>query len=481
MTHVNRPMAVRRSNAVRPSNAQSGKLLAKIVCQLCPSAAGTVHASTQRVGTPATSATGTTSTPLLEPAPPFKSTSTPSNEGASAAASSTAAPPGSAPRSATAQVSSGTSSPMARALEHACQDKDAPQRTLPWGPNLPHDADGLAKLLFNEVARVGLAEMERKARSFEDHIPYLNRHRSGGPHPCDTATVEFEKAYLQSLRQQQGEVTAALQPSLVAMAESSLLESEARMQEFRRHYGVQPGARLPPPAGSVYAQRQESLRADAGRLLEAHQRLTQAKTPDERQARWREFVAVHAEVSEQHPMLSGMTPGQDLTLLESLTKYSSPVTLRRALTERIINAQNLRNELRARPEIVWEMEPLVEGLIDHLGLAKDDPTAVLARDKVRQQLDRDRTTRTLLSVASVGLVATGMVLGGPVGWGLGAAAAATDAADFGIFAQRFALHSAANRIDVDPHRNLSDVCHDARPADVRGLARRRISRRVRRR
>ncbi len=346
---------------------------------------------------------------------------------------------------------------LSEALREACAVPGAPGRSLGWAARpLPHEPAALGERLLAEVARRGLAETERSVAQHEAGLPWLNRHE-GEQHPCDGATVAFAKAYLGRLRARQKVVRAEMTPHLVALATASINESEARIRGFASHYGVEMGDRVPPPAGSTAAERQASLQSASRRLLAAHEALTDASDPRSEQEKHLAFELLHAELSLEHSMLSGFGPGANLDLLVSLTKASAPRTLQRVLAEHLVNAAALKQKVEDDPQVVWQMAPLVEGLLNARGLPKGHPDRLVARESIAEELGGPDTQRSFISLISLGLVAAGVVVQGPIGLGLAAAGAVLDLADFAIFASRHALHETANRVDLDPRRNLSAV------------------------
>ncbi len=348
---------------------------------------------------------------------------------------------------------------LSEALGRACAGPGAPRRSFPWAPrSLPHEPVALGERLLAEVARRGLAETERAVGQLEGGLPWLNAHEGRSePHPCDQATVAFLRAYLTGLRARQGPVRAEMTPRLVACATASIDQSEARIRGFAAHYGVEPGDRLPPPVGTTAAERQASLMSASRRLLAAHEALKDASDPRSEQERLLSFHILHAELCTEHPMLLGFGPGANLDLLDSLTRESAPRTLQRVLREHIANAEALRKRIADDPQVVWQMAPLVEGVLNARGLPRRHPDRLVAEATVAEELGKTDTHRTFISLVSLGLVGAGLIVTGPVGVGLGLAGVTLDVLDFALFLDRYGLHDSAKRIDLDPQRSLSSV------------------------
>jgi hypothetical protein len=311
-------------------------------------------------------------------------------------------------------------------------------------------------VLIDWVAAQGLAEVEAELKRRPQNIERLSRLEGRSEvHTCDEAKTAFLDAYVARLRTARDALQRQVQPELLERAHGQLFASEARMRAFIASYGLEPGRPLPPEPGTSRALRLESLQSAATRLFEAKTRLDEAPESLRAEAEL-ELEAVLADVSEAHPILAGLAHGES-ELLESLTKFSAPVTLRRVLHERIENAQNLRAELEASPERVWELAPVVGGWLYDQGFPPDDLRAVLARDLVREHVGWTASSRGYVTATSLGLMAAGLAAGGPIGAGVAAAGLGLDAADFALFARGYGFHAAAGRVDVAPSRQLTGV------------------------
>jgi hypothetical protein len=311
-------------------------------------------------------------------------------------------------------------------------------------------------VLVDHVATRGLAQVEAELRRRPGRLETLRRLEGRSEvHACDQATSSFLDAYVAQLRAARDALERQAQPELVERARGQLFASEARMRAFLESYGLEAGRPLPPEPGTPRARRLDDLRTAATRLFEAKARLSEAPEALRAEAEV-ELEAVLAEVSEAHPILAGLAHGES-ELLESLTKFSAPVTLRRVLHERIDNARALRAELEASPERVWELAPVVGGWLHDQGIPPDDLRAVLARDLVREQVGWTASSRGYVTATALGMMAVGLAAGGPIGAGVAAAGLGLDAADFALFARGYGFHAAAGRVDIAPSRQLTGV------------------------
>ncbi len=341
----------------------------------------------------------------------------------------------------------------------------APVHVSGLGP-LPEDEAGLRRQLTRAVRGQGLRAVAghlRRARESAELLSAGLRRlgRRDAQAPELLRRLDVLDAGLVQLRAERAAVQDNLQPYIVAQAQRMLHASAARVQSLREQYFDDSGAAR---AGPLH-----ELRRAAQQLLRARKDALSAPEGTNRAEAERRYATLHAQLSEQHPLLQTYAlQSPQSTELDDLardTPQNARVLMHRAPEDPIedmldqvqASIEHMQDELHHDPSVVWRLPAVVHATLLQHGVPEQGMVASHANDIVREQQRDDSLYRASVSVLAMGLgIAAALPSGGTSLAVAGAVTTAVDGYQLFLSLQAYSFESSASGTDLDLHRALLD-------------------------